>query len=189
MLKRAIRSSYLEKRMQLSKETLEEYSFRIVSLFRSYRLPKAEFLLTYSPLIVRKEFDITSFDNIIRSKSSGLKVAWPRIDIARQSMEAHLVTENGLFAKNEYNILEPINGELLLPELVDIAFVPLVAFDKMGYRIGYGKGYYDRYLKRCRPGIPIIGVSFFEPVERIRDINEFDVPLTLCFTPSGIYEF
>lgn len=189
MLKRAIRSSYLEKRMQLTKEVLEEYSSRIVTFFRDCRLPNAEHLLSYSPLITRKEFNITSFDSIIRSKTRDLKVAWPRIDIARQSMEAHLVKEDGLFAKNEYNILEPINGELLMPELIDMVFVPLVAFDKMGYRIGYGKGYYDRYLKRCRPGIPIIGVSFFEPVDRIRDINEFDVPLTLCFTPSGIYEF
>jgi 5-formyltetrahydrofolate cyclo-ligase len=70
-----------------------------------------------------------------------------------------------------------------------MAFVPLVAFDRKGFRIGYGKGYYDRYLKRCRPSIPMIGFSFFDPVERIRDINEFDVPLSLCITPSGIYEF
>ena len=189
MLKRAIRGNYLEKRMQLTDAELEEYSSRILAQFETVSLPETEILLSYYPLGTRKEFDVSFCDSLVKKRFSSLKIAWPRIDVDRHTMEAYQVFADGLFAKNKYNILEPISGEWVDPEMIDLAFVPLVAFDKNGYRIGYGKGFYDRYLKRCRPSIPMIGFSFFEPVERIRDINEFDVPLSLCITPSGIYEF
>lgn len=189
MLKRAIRGNYLEKRMQLTDAELEEYSSRILAQFKNMSIPQTDILLSYYPLSTRKEFNVSFCDNIVKQRYTSAKIAWPRIDGERHTMEAYEVLADGLFAKNKFNILEPISGEWVDPEMIDLAFVPLVAFDKKGYRIGYGKGFYDRYLKRCRPSIPMIGFSFFEPVERIRDINEFDVPLSLCITPSGIYEF
>ncbi len=189
MLKRAIRGNYLEKRMQLTDQELEEYSSSIMSHFQNVLFPNTKYLLSYYPVNARKEFNVTKCDQLVRQQFSEVKIAWPRIDAEMHTMEAYQVEIDGLFAKNKYNILEPINGEWVPPDLIDMAFVPLVAFDQKGFRIGYGKGYYDRYLKRCRPSIPIIGFSFFDPVERIRDINEFDVPLSLCITPSGIYEF
>jgi 5-formyltetrahydrofolate cyclo-ligase len=67
--------------------------------------------------------------------------------------------------------------------------VPLVIVDSGGNRIGYGKGFYDRYLSSCRTETVKIGFSFFEPVGLIKDINQFDVPLNLCITPLRIYEF
>ena len=70
-----------------------------------------------------------------------------------------------------------------------MVFVPMVAFDMKGYRVGYGKGFYDRYLPRCRPDVIKIGFSFFDPVDNIKDIADFDVPLNFCITPSRIYEF
>ena len=67
--------------------------------------------------------------------------------------------------------------------------VPLVIVDGYGNRIGYGKGFYDRYLSSCRAEAVKIGFSYFEPVGRIKDISQFDVPLNLCITPLRIYEF
>jgi 5-formyltetrahydrofolate cyclo-ligase len=104
-------------------------------------------------------------------------------------MEAHVLEEHGLFAKNKYNILEPIGNYVLQPDQVDLVFVPLLAFDRLGYRVGYGKGYYDRYLRRCRKDVITIGFSYFEPIDTIRDIDQFDVPLKYCITPSRLYEF
>jgi len=62
-------------------------------------------------------------------------------------------------------------------------------FHKNGFRIGYGKGFYDRYLSQCRSECLKIGFSYFEPLDTIDDANEFDVPLNLCVTPTTVYVF
>jgi len=104
-------------------------------------------------------------------------------------MRAMLTNEETDFVVNAYGIAEPINGEWITPEEIDLVFVPFLACDEKGYRVGYGKGFYDRFLASCRPDILKIGFSYFEPVEHISDINQFDVPLNICITPNRIYEF
>jgi 5-formyltetrahydrofolate cyclo-ligase len=67
--------------------------------------------------------------------------------------------------------------------------IPLLAFDEKGYRVGYGKGFYDRYLKECREDCLKIGLSYFEAVPSVDDAAEFDVPLDFCITPQRTYVF
>lgn len=189
MLKKAIRDEYLQQRLKLADEVYEDYSARVVEQFRIFNFPSINYLLSYYPLVERKEFRIELCEEVVRQRLPQVKIGWPRIESDMMSMEAYQVEKDGLYAKNKFNILEPINGEWMAPEMIEMVFVPLVAFDKRGYRVGYGKGFYDRYLPRCRPSVIKVGCCFFGPVEQIRDINEFDVPLNFCITPSRIYEF
>ena len=69
----------------------------------------------------------------------------------------------------------------------DLVIVPLLAFDKKGYRVGYGKGFYDRFLQNSKT--LKIGLSFFAPTEEIIDVHLNDVRLDKCITPAGIIEF
>jgi 5-formyltetrahydrofolate cyclo-ligase len=77
----------------------------------------------------------------------------------------------------------------MFPEEIDLVFVPLLCVDKKGNRVGYGKGYYDKFLKECRRDIIKIGFSYFEPVEKIDDVNRYDVKLNYCITPESFYSF
>jgi 5-formyltetrahydrofolate cyclo-ligase len=62
--------------------------------------------------------------------------------------------------------------------------------DSTGHRIGYGKGYYDRFLRTCRPECKKIGLSFFEVMEEtIADAGEHDIPLDACITPTQLVQF
>ena len=70
-----------------------------------------------------------------------------------------------------------------------MVFVPLVAFDELGNRVGYGKGFYDEFLKNCSKDTIKIGLSFFEAEAVISDIELHDVPLDFCVTPGKIYNF
>ena len=70
-----------------------------------------------------------------------------------------------------------------------MVFVPLLAFDTQGNRVGYGKGFYDTFLTNCKPETIIIGLSFFEAEAAIEDIFESDVPLNYCVTPEKVYKF
>jgi 5-formyltetrahydrofolate cyclo-ligase len=72
---------------------------------------------------------------------------------------------------------------------LDMVFVPLIAFDEQGYRAGYGKGFYDRFLATCRPDCIKVGFSYFAAVDRLEDRHQFDVPLDLCITPHNAYVF
>jgi 5-formyltetrahydrofolate cyclo-ligase len=67
--------------------------------------------------------------------------------------------------------------------------VPLLAFDESGYRVGYGKGFYDRFLQQCRKDVLTVGFSYFDAIDKIEDTHQFDVPLNYCITPHRIYEF
>lgn len=189
MVKSSIRREYLQKRLDLDQAQVAEQTARMASLFETVPLENIGILLSYYPLVARKEFDVSVCDAIVLRSFPRTLIGWPKTDPDTHSMEGHLLLEHGLFAKNKFNILEPIGNNLVKPEEIDLVFVPLLACDLRGYRVGYGKGFYDRYLKRCRAGIPKIGFSFFEPMATIEDINEFDVPLSHCITPSRLYEF
>ena len=70
-----------------------------------------------------------------------------------------------------------------------MVFVPLLKKKKKGHRVGYGKGFYDKFLSECKPDAIKIGLSFFEPEELITDVFESDVKLDYCVTPNSIHAF
>jgi 5-formyltetrahydrofolate cyclo-ligase len=104
-------------------------------------------------------------------------------------MSHFLLTDNTKIKKNEYNIPEPISGLPVPTEMIDVVFVPLLAYDKQGNRVGYGKGFYDKFLSQCKPDVIKIGLSFFDAEEQIDDILETDVKLNFCVIPNNTYLF
>jgi 5-formyltetrahydrofolate cyclo-ligase len=189
MIKNTVRKEFLQRRMNIQEEDLQQQTALIASSFRKMDFPPVNYLLSYNPLASRHEFDVSICEDILKEQNFMIRIAWPKIHVDAPDMEAILVEKDGFFIKNKFNILEPISGAIIPPQNHDIIFVPLVAFDERGYRVGYGKGYYDRYLAQCRPDAIKIGFSFFDAIEYIEDIDEFDVPLNFCITPHRIYEF
>jgi len=104
-------------------------------------------------------------------------------------MTHFLLTDNTKIKKNEYNIPEPIDGIEVPCSKIDVVFVPLLAFDTTGNRIGYGKGFYDQFLSECKPETIKIGLSFFEAENVIEDVYESDIKLDYCITPHKTYIF
>jgi 5-formyltetrahydrofolate cyclo-ligase len=189
MIKKTVRKDYLQRRMDIPEEDLQQQTALMAFNFKKLTFPPVKYLMSYSPLLARREFDVSVCEDMLKQQNPSLQTAWPRIEEHSSEMEATLVQRGGLFTKNRYNVLEPISGDTIAPELLDVIFVPLVAFDEKGYRVGYGKGYYDRYMARCRHDIIRVGFSFFEAIRGIEDINQYDVPLNFCITPYRIYEF
>lgn len=182
-----IRKAYAAERKALSAQRLEEYTALITDRFRDIALKGISVALSYSPIEHRKEFDVRGCEQILAAEK--ITIAHPRIVAGSDLMEAVVIGRETLFSHNHLAIREPSAGRILTPESVDMVLTPLLAFDVRGYRVGYGKGFYDRWLAQCRPGIIKVGFSFFEPLDAISDINEFDVPLNLCITPMRVYEF
>ena len=91
--------------------------------------------------------------------------------------------------ENEFGIPEPLAGIEIKPTELDIVFVPLFTIDSDGNRVGFGKGFYDRFLSKCNSNCIFIGLHLFENIDEIDDVNEYDIKLDLCITPTKIIEF
>ena len=113
----------------------------------------------------------------------------PRVDMLSNEMSGIIINGRTELVMNKWGIPEPSEGNEADPESIDLVLIPLLAFDLSGHRVGYGKGFYDRFLRNCRPDCIKAGLSFFGPVESIDDLNVFDRKMDLCITPERVYEF
>lgn len=111
----------------------------------------------------------------------------PRIDFATGELSSVVYSSTCPVMQNKWGVNEPEGGTVVNPEAIDVAIVPLLCFDERGYRVGYGKGYYDRLLANCRPNCMKVGLSFFPPIETIEGVHEHDVPLDLFITCESVY--
>jgi 5-formyltetrahydrofolate cyclo-ligase len=187
--KAALRNTYKQKRRELSdKERLKQDDLILIQ-FQKLILRDVHAMLSYWPIKSHLEINTLPITDYLQFKIPGLRVCFPKTDFAQTKLQAVEIEKDTAFEINHAGIGEPVQGEVIYPEELDMVFVPLLAYDKKGYRVGYGKGFYDRYLHMCRPNVIKVGFSYFEPEEVIPEVNEFDIPLNLAITPSCIYEF
>jgi 5-formyltetrahydrofolate cyclo-ligase len=104
-------------------------------------------------------------------------------------LESVAVSAETKLVFNKWGILEPSGGQAVEPKEIDVVLTPMLAGDKRGFRVGYGKGYYDKFFSLCRPDVLKIGLSYFPPIEEISDVHEFDVKLDYCVTPEEVFSF
>jgi 5-formyltetrahydrofolate cyclo-ligase len=189
MLKREARIVFKEKRMALSEKERVKLDDLLLIQFQTAELPFIESLLTYWPIEENHEPNTHLFTEFMRFRNPEMKICYPKSNFAGGYMQAVITDIDTPFSKTVLNILEPQSNDIISPGNIDMVFVPLLAFDKMGIRLGYGKGFYDKWLAGCRPDCIKIGFSYFEPIEAIDDRNEFDVPLDISITPHNVYVF
>ena len=189
MTKAALRIIYKEKRSHLSSNEVEKFSDLILINFQKIRLPFISCVHTYVASEKLGEVDTAALTRYLAFKNPGLSLLVPKIDITSGDMQHFCFNDEMMLADNAFGIAEPVAGETFTADTIDLVLVPLLAFDQKGYRVGYGKGYYDRFLSACRPDAIKIGISFFEAQEHIDDINQFDIPLNYCVTPQQVFEF
>ncbi|TXJ29207.1 MAG: 5-formyltetrahydrofolate cyclo-ligase [Chitinophagaceae bacterium] len=189
MLKKDARKLYRQKRMGLSIQEMTRMDDLLLIQFQSAGIPFLNTLLSYWPIEENNEPDTHLFTEYLKFRNPELKVCYPVSDFSALAMQAVVTDIDTPFVKTELNIHEPDSKDILLPEHIDMVFVPLLAVDKQGYRVGYGKGFYDKYLASCKPDCIKAGFSYFEPVDKIDDRHEFDIPLDLVITPHSTYVF
>lgn len=91
--------------------------------------------------------------------------------------------------ENQWEIPEPISGKEINISQIDVVIIPMLICDRIGNRVGYGKGFYDRFLSTCKSTTLKVGINYFEPIDLIEDTDHNDIPLDICVTPESIYRF
>lgn len=181
-----LRKIYLAARKNLSAEEKQVKS-RLVAdgFFDSFDLRETEFLHCFLPIKKFGEINTRLIFKRIWREFPHIRTLAPRIDfqddLKMQSLKINAETET---AANIWEINEPAESEIIAPEKIDVILIPLLCFDRRGQRVGYGKGFYDKFLKTCRAECLKIGLSYFPPVAEIADADEFDVKLDFCVTPE-----
>lgn len=184
MTKKELRSKYKQLRKELTEEQIEDLSLEIAN--QCLQLPiwnKSNYHI-FLPIVHHKEVNTEYLLHILQGKDKNVILSQSNFEDL--SMKHFLLDDQITIATNDFGIPEPKNGIPIADELIDVVFVPLLAYDKNGHRVGYGKGFYDRFLSKCRKDVITIGLSFFLPENHIDDASDLDVKLHYIVSPSEI---
>jgi len=188
MIKAELRTIYLNKRRTLSVEARETNSLLIADrFFERFHLDAAQTLHCFIPIEKFGEIDTTPIFTKIWNEFPWIRTSAPRLDRATNELRHHIYRSESKLLENVWGIREPANEEPVDTSEIDLVIVPLLCFDERGYRVGYGKGFYDRFLAKCRPDCLRVGLSFFPQVDRIDNIDSYDIPLNYCVMPDAVY--
>ena len=190
MFKAALRTENLDKRKALTRGRYWTFNEAILEHVKSIDWSPINTVHLFLPITENKEVDTFSVLQYFKETWPAMRIVIPKTNFATLQMENVLFDPlYTILGKNKYGIPEPIHGRRVPDSEIDVVFMPLLAFDRNGNRVGYGKGFYDRFLSGCRQDVIKVGLSFFEPVDEVADLNEFDKPIDLCITPSKVLRF
>jgi len=185
--KKVLRKKYKNLRQKLSITEIEELSLAVANKLLTLPIWQKTYFHIFLPITEHKEVDTEFILHMLSGKDKEIIIS--KSDFETRKMMHYLLTDNTKIKKNEYNIPEPVDGIEVPSNKIEVVFVPLLAFDKKGHRVGYGKGFYDKFLSECKPETIKIGLSFFDAEELIDDVHEGDMQLDYCVTPKNNYKF
>ncbi|MBC5994888.1 5-formyltetrahydrofolate cyclo-ligase [Pontibacter cellulosilyticus] len=188
MQKAELRKLMLQKRRALPLEEVQRRSESIADQFFSqFVLKPGQTVHVFLPIVKNNEVNTWPIIERLRQEHPEVRVAVPVTDVAQNILTHHHLTDEAVLIENPWGIPEPQDAHIIHANEVDVVLIPLLAFDLAGHRVGYGKGFYDRFLADCRPDVLKVGLSLEPPVESIADPNPFDVPLDAVVMPQRVW--
>lgn len=185
MTKSELRKIYLVRNRQISAAERAAASNAVAeNFFASFDLASVAVLHCFIPIEKFNEIDTTPIFHRIWKEFQQIVTVAPRVDFQSNEMESLRYTAETELMENAWQIREPAHDEYIETSEIDMVLVPGLAFDLIGHRVGYGKGFYDRFLANCRPSCIKVGLSYFPPVESISDAWQGDIRLDRCVTPE-----
>ena len=171
-MKNQLKESLLEKRNSLPKEEIIEKSIKIQdSLFNLEQYKKSKIIMFF--VSFNSEVDT---HNMIKEALKNKTVVIPKV-VSNEIEPSVIIDFDSLLPSGKYGILEPIEAMKIAYKNIDLVLVPGIAFDSGGHRIGYGFGYYDKFLKKVSKAVKI-GLAFdFQIVDKLPQLEKHDIPV------------
>ncbi len=186
-MKQELRKKYKDLRNTLTTDEQDELSLKIANQALSLDIWNHDFYHIFLPIERLREINTEFLLSILGGKDKNIVLSSSNFN--DNTMKHYLLTDNTRLVVNKYGIPEPADGIEIPVKNIDVVFIPLLAYDQVGNRVGYGKGFYDRFLSQCKSDVVKVGLSFFEPEEEIIVKNSQDIPLNSCITPKRVYHF
>lgn len=187
MNKVELRKLYLEKRRALTTSEYIDLSQKLTTNFlTNVDLSQVKVLHTFLSIVKNNEPDTMGIIQHVRANHPAIRIAIPKVNDAGE-MESYFLKGDDQLKISSWGIPEPQSGVLVDPKEIDLVIVPLLIFDNQKHRVGYGKGFYDKFFTSCKVDCKKIGLSFFDPVEKIDDIGLHDLALDQVVTATKFY--
>src|SRR5690554_2275364 len=186
--KAVYRRQFRELRNQLDAREEQAYNGSLLEQFKQFVWTRLQWVHICLPIRRLKEPDTLMQAAWLRANYPEIKLVISRSDLDAGTMDHYLWEKDDLLEVNDWGIEEPRSGLSIMPHQLDAVLVPLLGFDRQGNRIGYGKGFYDRFLAGCRQDCLKIGLSFFEAVDSL-PAEPTDIPLDFCISSQKIWKF
>ncbi|TDN40080.1 5-formyltetrahydrofolate cyclo-ligase [Hymenobacter sp. UV11] len=192
--KSALRRAALPRRRALTPAAVAQRSAQLSEqLFAHFPVAAWHWLHVFLPLARQQEPDTWLIIRRIWAEALPVQLAAPVVQADGISLKHYELTSNTPLVANRWGIPEPGADPAteVAPAQPDAVLVPLLACDRQGQRVGYGGGFYDRFLAQCRPDAVFIGLNILDdkPVPALADVLPTDVPLHACLTPGGVWKF
>ena len=184
--KAALRKEYRKQRDLLSEDEIAQASIDISNRCLALDIWGHAVYHLFLTAEKNNEVDTSYLLSILQGKDKSSVIPKMAKDF---SLEHYLLTDQTPLKENSWGIPEPLSGIAISPQQVEVVFVPLLVFDKQGQRVGYGRGYYDRFLAQCNASTVKVGLSFFDPISKIDEVYSNDIALDYAVTPREVYSF
>lgn len=189
MNKEQLRKDALNSRKRLSDEVFhrrnKEVSEQAIKLIQG---TDARTVHLFLPISKNREVDTWPIYNHLIKSAQHIPVV-SKTHFKKNTLSHHPMKAGDELIESSYGIPEPIHDLTIEPSKIDLVLVPLLAFDSQGNRVGYGAGFYDRFLAKCNPDILKVGLVMNAPTDELIETNPFDIPLDLCINHERIYDF
>ncbi len=190
MNKSGLRQIFLKRQEALTPDECDHRSRQITDLFfENFDLSTVKVLHCFIAIEKFNEINTSSIFQRLWTEFQHIETVVPRVNFKTGEIESLKLTTETQLVPNKWQIREPSHAEYVETSKIDVVLVPLVCLDKAGNRVGYGKGFYDRFLNKCRPDCVKIGLSYFPPLKNVEDVGKHDIKLDRCITPVRIFEF
>jgi 5-formyltetrahydrofolate cyclo-ligase len=188
MNKETIRSLFKEKRVELSNEEIRSLSDQVITQFLEFLESRKDIGHVHLFLPIDRFNEVDTFPLFYKLQEKGLQIYTSIVNKAKDNLDTLEITHTKRFINDGWGIPLPAEASRVKPENIQLILIPLLAYDRRGFRVGYGKGYYDKYLSVLDKKVLKVGLSFFDPVDFISE-EAHDIPLDLCITQNGVRYF
>lgn len=186
MNKQELREAYKQKRKELTFEEAGRMSALIVAHILDFlnEHPEWKHVHIYLPIQKNKEVDTFPLYESLNEKGYTLYTSL----VSGEKLLTLDISGGVKIVEDDLGIPLPTEQKVVSPKEIQLVIVPLLAVDRQGHRLGYGKGYYDRFFEELDDRVYKLGLSFFAPVDSIA-AEAHDVALDACVFPEGVVEF
>jgi 5-formyltetrahydrofolate cyclo-ligase len=186
MTKAEIRKTYLQKRQALSEGEFQQLNQQVCDrFFVSVDLSFVKIVHTFLPIEKQREVNTWMIIDRIKREFPHIRISVPRVNNQTSTIENFFFEGLHQLEKNTWDIMEPKQGMPTPTEKIDLVLVPLLAVDVKGNRVGYGRGFYDKFLATVGNETKKVGLSLFEPIEKVSDPASYDIAIDAVVTPVG----
>lgn len=186
--KKELRNEYKQKRAELNDGDKNDAAFKIAQALKRI-LFKHSICHIFLPIKQQNEVDTIAIINYLNEKNMGITFCTSVSNFEDLTMPCYTFSVNNL-VENNLGIPEPKAPLKPVKEsIINTVIVPLLICNNKGYRVGYGKGFYDRFLAKLPNKSLKIGINYFDIINQEIETNANDIALDMHISPNGITTF